>query len=161
MTTTARWLDRELLDRLAATAAAAPRRRKNLNLHPADDYPAHRLFNAIEPDSYIPPHCHADPHKDETMVVLRGRLGAVIFDAAGEIVDYAELSAGGERFGIDIPHGVFHTVFALAPGTVFLEAKAGPYAPVTPAERAAFAPAEGSAEAAAWLAALRARCLGR
>lgn len=161
MTGEVRWLDRTMVEQLIASAAASPRRRKNLNFHPADDYPAHRLLNAIEPESYIAPHCHADPAKDETIVVLRGRLGAVVFDTTGIVLALAELAAGGQRFGIDIPHGVVHTMLALEPGTVFLEAKAGPYVPLTPAERAAFAPAEGSADAAAWLSALRARCFDR
>ena len=38
---------------LAAKAAATPRRRLNHNLHPAQDAAAHRIFNAIEPDSYV------------------------------------------------------------------------------------------------------------
>jgi hypothetical protein len=39
---------------------------------------------------------------------------------------------------------------------VFLEAKAGPYLPFTEAERAPWAPAENSPEAAPYLAILRA-----
>jgi cupin fold WbuC family metalloprotein len=34
-------------------------------------------------DTYIPPHRHLDPNKDETFVVLRGLLGLVLFDDAG------------------------------------------------------------------------------
>ena len=55
-------IDNALLDEVCAEAAASPRRRKNRNLHPADDHPAHRLLNAMQPDSYIPPHRHLDPY---------------------------------------------------------------------------------------------------
>ncbi len=53
-----RFIDRALLDELSAEAKASPRLRKNRNFHPGDDYPAHRLLNAAEPETYIAPHCH-------------------------------------------------------------------------------------------------------
>ena len=63
-------IDRSLLDAVSAAAAASPRRRKNRNFHPADDFPAHRMLNALEPDSYVVPHCHRDPAKDESMSMI-------------------------------------------------------------------------------------------
>lgn len=152
-----RLIDQALLDELCAEAAASPRRRKNRNFHPYDDHPAHRLLNAMQPDSYIPPHRHLDPDKDETFVVLRGLLGLVLFDDAGVVARSARVGAGGAAIGVDIPHGTWHTAIALEPDTVFLEAKAGPYLPFTEAERAPWAPAENSPEAAPYLAALKAR----
>ena len=148
-------IDSALLDAVSAEARAAPRGRKNRNFHPRDDYPAHRLLNAIEPGSYIAPHRHLDPTKDETMVVLRGALGLVVFDDSGEVVQTQKVGAGGTAVGIDIAHGTWHTVFALEPGTVFLEAKSGPYLPLTDDERATWAPVETAAEAADYLAGLR------
>ncbi len=149
-------IDHALLDQVCAEAAVSPRRRKNRNLHPSDDHPAHRLLNAMQPDSYIPPHRHLDPNKDETFVVLRGLLGLVLFDDAGGIVRCVEVGAGGAALGVDIPHGTWHTAVALEPDTVFLEAKAGPYLPFTAAEKAPWAPAENSAEAAPYLAMVKA-----
>ena len=67
-------IDDALVDAVCAEAAASPRRRKNRNFHPRDDHPGHRLLNALMADTYIPPHRHLDPNKDETYVVLRGRL---------------------------------------------------------------------------------------
>jgi cupin fold WbuC family metalloprotein len=159
-----RLIDTVLLDEVSAEAAASPRGRKNRNFHPRDDYPAHRLLNAIEPGSYIAPHRHLDPSKDETMVVLRGALGLVAFDDDGKVVRTEKVGipgglpsgrAGGTAIGIDIAHGTWHTVFALEPGTVFLEAKSGPYLPLADAERAPWAPAESAPEAPAYLAGLR------
>jgi cupin fold WbuC family metalloprotein len=148
-------IDDALLDALCAEAAASPRRRKNRNFHPADDHPAHRLLNAMQPDSYIPPHRHLDPNKDETFVVLRGLLGLIQFDDDGGMVRCVRVGVGGAALGVDIPHGTWHTAVALAPDTVFLEAKSGPYLPFTDAERAPWAPAENSPEAPAYLAGLR------
>lgn len=141
-------IDAALLDAVTAEAKASPRLRKNRNFHRADDEPGHRLLNAIEPGSYIAPHRHLDACKDETMVVLRGCLGFVEFDDAGEVRRTAVLGAGGDALGVDIPRGAWHTVFALETGTVFLEAKAGPYRALTADERASWAPAEGDAAAA-------------
>ena len=152
-------IDNALLDEVCAEAAASPRRRKNRNLHPTDDYPAHRLLNAMQPDSYIPPHRHLDPNKDETFVVLRGLLGLVIFDGTGKVVQTTKVGARGTAIGVDIPHGSWHTALALEPDTVFLEAKAGPYLPFTEAEKAPWAPAENTSEAAFYLAAIKARML--
>ena len=137
-------IDDMLLDALCAEAAAGSRRRKNHNFHPADDYPANRLLNAMQPDSYIQPHRHLDPNKDETFVVLRGLLGLFVFDDAGGVVRGTKVGPGATAIGVDIPHGTWHTAIAMEPDTVFLEAKAGPYLPLSEAERAPWAPAEGS-----------------
>jgi len=164
-------IDQALLDQVCAEAAASPRRRKNRNFHPRDDSPGHRLLNAMQPDSYIPPHRHLDPDKDETFVVLRGLLGLVLFDDAGGVARSVRIGtaahglAGNPRrgqataIGVDIPHGTWHTAVALEPDTVFLEAKAGPYLPFTAAERAPWAPAENSPDAAAYLAVIKAMVL--
>ena len=130
-------IDDALLDEVCAEAAANPRRRKNRNFHPRDDFPAHRLLNAMQTDSYIPPHRHLDADKDETFVVLRGALGVFIFDDTGAVVQKikvgvkvdAQSTGQSTVHGVDIPHGVWHTAVALLPDTVFLEAKAGPYRP--------------------------------
>jgi cupin fold WbuC family metalloprotein len=149
-------IDQSLLDAVSQEAAASPRRRKNRNFHTRDDDCSHRLLNAIEPGSYIAPHCHLDPAKDETMIVLRGLLGVVFFDAAGQVTQTALLAPAGAACGVTIPHGVFHTVLACQPGTVFFEAKAGPYLPLSDAERATWAPGEGDASVVAYVQTLNA-----
>jgi len=149
-------IDQALLDEVCAEAAASPRRRRNRNFHPRDDHPGHRLLNALQADTYIPPHRHLDPNKDETYVVLRGRLGLVEFDDSGQVLRRLTVGSGGDVLGVDVAHGTWHTAVALENNTVFLEAKAGPYLPLTEAERAPWAPAENSPDAAAYLATLRA-----
>lgn len=147
-------IDDRLLDEVVGAARGSPRRRRNHNFHRGDADACHRLLNAIEPGSYVVPHRHLDPEKDETFVVLRGRFGVVMFDDDGAVTHRVVLDGAGPTCGVTIPHGTFHSVVALAPGSVFLEAKAGPYLPLTPPERAPWAPDEQAPEAAAYLARL-------
>ncbi len=147
-------IDEEMLDATTQAARESPRGRKNRNFHPDDNFPSHRLLNAIEPGSYVAPHRHLDPGKDETMLVLRGRMGLVIFEDDGTVRQAVCLAAGSRKMGVDIPHGCWHTVLGLVSGTVFLEAKAGPYVALNEAERASWAPLEGDAAVKNYLAEL-------
>ncbi|CAG1005646.1 hypothetical protein BURK2_03410 [Burkholderiales bacterium] len=140
-----------LLDATSQAARKAPRRRMNHNFHERPAHPCNRLLNAIEPESYVRPHRHSGADKDETMIVLRGRLGLIVFDDHGEIIAARELLPGGEAFGATLAAGEWHTVVALEAGTVFFEAKAGPYLPLTPQEFASWAPEEGASEVAGLL----------
>ncbi len=144
------WIDRALLDDVSREAREAPRLRRNRNFHSDETSPCNRLLNAIEPDSYIRPHCHAHADKDESIVCVRGRLGALFFDGEGNVTETAILEAGGDTIGVDIPHDAFHSLVALEPGTVFFEAKAGPYQPLAEDEIGTWAPAEGTPEAATY-----------
>ena len=150
-------IDQALLDQTSQAAASAERQRKNANFHPDDTFPAHRLINAMQPGSYVRPHRHLDPNKDESIVVLQGRFGYLSFADDGTVVEALTLSADGPIFGVDIPHGTTHTLLALQPDSVFFEAKAGPFVPLSDAEIAAWSPAEGTPAAAALWQTWRAR----
>ncbi len=149
-------VDRRLLDQLSSQARENPRLRKNWNIHPRDDFCCHRLLNAIEPGSYIRPHRHLDPTKDETFMIVRGRLGVILFDEAGLVAKKILLAADGDTLAVDIPHGIFHGAVSLAPGTIFFEAKAGPYLPLADGEKAVWAPEDGAEEVAPYLSDLAA-----
>lgn len=151
------WITTELLRELTLQAQSSPRQRKNHNFHLNDDAHCHRLLNAIEPDSYVAPHRHLDPSKDETIILLSGRIGIVFFDENGNVVDDAVLDTGANRFGVTIPAGVFHSLISLTTGSVFFESKAGPYSPLSAEERAHWAPLETDLTASAYLATLRKR----
>ena len=151
------WITTDLLRDLTALAAVAPRRRKNHNFHADESARCQRLLNAVEPDSYIPPHRHLDPCKDETIVLLAGRIGIVFFDESGNVTSDAVLDASASRFGVTIPANTYHSLVSLTAGTVFFEAKGGPYAPLSENERAPWAPGENDATAPAFLATLRRR----
>lgn len=148
-------IDRQLLDDLTAAARQSPRLRRNWNIHPEDSFPAHRLLNAMEPSSYIRPHRHLDPKKDETFIIVRGRLGVILFADDGSVAEKFLLDAAGDTLGVDLPSGSFHTAVSLTEGTVFFEAKAGPYLPLAEGEKAPWAPEEGSPETEEYLAGLK------
>ncbi|MGA9033032.1 MAG: WbuC family cupin fold metalloprotein [Sulfuricaulis sp.] len=148
-------IDRDFLEQVSAEAKKSPRRRKNYNFHALETDTCNRLLNAIEPNSYIQPHCHHEAAKDETLIVVRGRLGVMFFDERGTVTATVVLTPAGESVGANIPHGMYHTLVALEPGSVFFEAKAGPYVPLTPREKAPWAPAEGEPHAASYLADLK------
>jgi len=148
-------IDRVVLCSLSSQAKESPRLRKNSNLHRSHEEPCNRLLNAIEPDSYIRPHRHMDSAKDESIVILSGRLGVIAFDENGSIVQTTHLTPGGEAVAANVPAGVFHTFVSLEEGTVFFEAKAGPYQPIRQEEWAVWAPTDGTESAAAYLHALK------
>ena len=61
------------------------------------------------------------------------------------------LRAEEDVAGADIPCNTWHTVISLEAGSVFYEAKPGPFDPSHKSDMASWAPAEGSTEAAAYL----------
>jgi cupin fold WbuC family metalloprotein len=144
-----------LLDQIWRQARESQRKRKNFNFHLQESDPANRLLNAVEPESYVRPHRHMDPSKDETIIAVRGSFGVVFFDDSGAVTKSLVIRAGGETMGVNISHGIYHALVALDSGSVFFEAKAGPYVPVSMAEFAAWAPAEGDLAALAYLEKLR------
>ena len=151
------FIDQAFLDALVDKARLAPRRRSHHTLHTSLSDPAQRMLVAMEPDSYVQPHCHFGPEKAETLIILRGRLGVILFEPDGTVQDSRELVPGGPNLGYDVVPGQFHSVQALESGTVFLEAKAGPYVPLTESEFAPWAPKEGAAGVAEFLAAAKGR----
>ena len=48
----------ELLDTVTSQAKENSRLRMNYNFHASMDAPIHRLLNALEPGTYLPPHRH-------------------------------------------------------------------------------------------------------
>lgn len=144
-------ISNDTLVQLSRQAKTAPRRRLNLNLH--DDYldPCQRLFNAVEPESYIRPHRHTDPPKPEFFLAVNGRLALLLFDDDGQPTTCHILSPEGPIRAAEVPAGCWHALIALTAGSVFFEAKPGPYKPLTDKDFAPWAPAEGEASAAAYL----------
>jgi cupin fold WbuC family metalloprotein len=147
-------IDISLLEQTAQAALNSPRLRKNHNFHSNNEDACHRLLNALQPGTYVQPHCHFDSSKEETIVVLAGRFGVIIFDEYGNVKQHFEISATGPQRGVNIPCGVFHSMLALESNSVFFEAKAGPYMPLIELEKATWAPTEGELGVAAYLATL-------
>lgn len=149
-----RFLDQSLFGNLAEQAAANPRQRQHHNFHQMEE-PCHRMAVGLQPDTYIPPHRHLSTDKAEALLVLKGRLGLLIFTDSGEVLDKRVLEAGGDCVGVDLPPGVFHALVVLQADSVLFECKAGPYRPVGEGEQASWAPREGEPGVAAYQAWMR------
>ena len=79
------FLDQSLFTELASKAAANPRGRQHHNFHAMEE-PCHRMAVGLQPSTYIPPHRHLSADKAECLIVLRGKLGLLIFDEQGVVV---------------------------------------------------------------------------
>ena len=93
-------IDNEILDSLTTQAKASPRLRMNLNFHQSMDEKCHRFLNAVEPGANIPVHRH--PEKEESFVVLRGRIRWHFYDDTGNETERVLLDANGDIRCINI-----------------------------------------------------------
>lgn len=127
----------ELLDTVTSQAKENSRLRMNYNFHASMDAPIHRLLNALEPGTYLPPHRHTG--KEETYLVLRGSLLAFVTDKVC-------LNPSEGKYGLEIPSNTWHSIIALESGTVIFEIKKGPYQPLPSEDLASWAPQTSDTE---------------
>ncbi len=118
-------IDDQLLKEVSAQAKDSPRLRMNYNFHQSLDEKCHRFLNAVEPGTEVPIHKH--PSKDETFVLLRGKVRVTTHNDDGSILEDIILCPEEGKFGVNIPKGVWHTIEALEPGSVIFECKEGPF----------------------------------
>lgn len=120
-------IDIQLLNEVSEKAKASPRLRMNYNFHQSLDDKCHRMLNALEPGTEIPIHRH--PSKDESFVVLRGKVKVTTYNDDGSIIDSIVLDSKVGQFGVDIPKNVWHTLESLESDSVIFECKEGPFVP--------------------------------
>lgn len=134
----------EQLAPLLQAAAASMRKRSHLLLHADQQDQVQRLLIALEPESYVRPHVHGEQW--EMIVLLRGRFDFLIFDPQAELLQRLAMSIASPV--VQIPRGTWHSGVALAPETLVLEIKPGPY---RPNEFAPWAPEEGEPTSGAFV----------
>ena len=120
-------IDQALVDKVSSEAKASPRLRMNYNFHQSLEDKCHRMLNAVEPGSDIPIHRH--PDKDESFVVLRGKVRSTTYKDDGSVIESVVLSQEDGLYGVDIPRGVWHKLESLESGSVVFECKEGPFVP--------------------------------
>lgn len=118
-------IDKSLLNKVSAEAKESPRLRMNYNFHQSLDDKCHRFLNAVEPGTAVPIHKH--PTKDETFVILRGKVKVTTHNDDGSIIESVVLCAKEGRYGVNIPKGVWHTLESLESGSCIFECKEGPF----------------------------------
>ena len=122
-----RIIDETLLNEVTMQAKESPRLRMNYIFHSSLQDKCHRMLNAVEPGTVIPIHRH--PTKDETFVLLRGRVRVATYNDDGAIVEEIVLCPDEGMYGVNIPKGVWHRVESLESGSCFFECKEGPFVP--------------------------------
>ena len=118
-------INKELLDSVSEKAKVSPRLRMNYNFHKSLDEKCHRFLNAVEPGTIVPIHKH--PTKDETFVILRGKVKVTTHSDDGAVIDSVLLCPDKGQYGVNIPKGVWHTLESLEAGSVIFECKEGPF----------------------------------
>ena len=118
-------IDKQLLDDISRQAIQSDRLRMNYNFHQSLDEKCHRFLNAVEPGTKVEIHRH--PTKDESFVLLRGKVRVTTHRDDGSIIEDVVLCADEGRYGVNIPKGVWHTIEALEPDSVIFECKEGPF----------------------------------
>ena len=118
-------IDKQFLDSVSEQAKTSPRLRMNHNFHQSLEDKCHRFLNSVEPGTEVPIHKH--PTKDETFVLLRGRVRVTTHKDDGSIIEDVVLCADEGRYGVNIMKGVWHTIEAMAPNSVIFECKEGPF----------------------------------
>lgn len=116
-------IDTQILDKVSAEDKASPRFMINYYFHQSHDDLCHRMLNAVEPGTDIPIHRH--PTKDESFVVLRGKVRSTIYNDDGSVIESVVLCAEEGRYGADIPKGSGTNWKAWRAGVWCLNAKKG------------------------------------
>lgn len=140
-------IDEKLLNEISGLAKTEDRLRKNYNFHDSLDDELHRLLNALEPGTYVPPHRHLNPAKEEICIVLRGEIAVFTFENNGDIANVTVLSPQKGMYGMEIAPGIWHSLLVLVPGTVVYEVKRGPFTPISPEDLPSWAPDTADKEA--------------
>ena len=120
-------IDKKLLDEVTEKAKVSPRLRMNYNFHQSLDEKCHRMLNAVELGTVVPIHLH--PTKDESFVILRGKVRVTTHNDDGSIIEDVMLSQESGNYGVDIPKNVWHKLESLESGSVIFECKEGPFVP--------------------------------
>jgi len=144
-------LSLSMLAELIQLSRQSPRMRMIQCIHKGDEAKVHRMFNCLQPGTYITPHRHMDPAKSETVLLISGSMLYVEFTEEGEVQNQQLVQPGTEVFGLDIAPHVYHTFVALKPDTIMFEIKDGPFAPTSDKDIPQWAPGEGTEEANTFL----------
>lgn len=145
-------INKQLLDEICQEALQSSRLRMNHNFHEHLDDLINRLINAMQPNTYLRPHRHQNPDKQEIFLLLRGSAMLFIFDNDGNVTQKLRLDPKTEDYGAEIAPGVWHTLFVIEPDTVVYEIKQGPFAPLAAENFAPWSPpVEDETEVAVYL----------
>lgn len=132
-------ITKKILDELTEKAKASERLRMAMDLRNSPKDNSQRMLNALEPGTVMPIHRHLC--SSETCVCIRGHFEEYLYgftetlndgtpdpDSFG-IIETIDMVPGGVVLNIE--KGQWHSLKCLESGTILLEAKDGPYRPLT------------------------------
>lgn len=135
-------ITKEIQDELSANAKASERLRCNRDLRNSAEDLSQRMLNALEPGTVMPIHRHLG--SSETCVCIRGHFEEYLYgftetrndgtpdpDSFG-LIETIDMVSGG--IVLNIEKGQWHSLKCLESGTILLEAKDGPYRPLSKEE---------------------------
>ena len=94
-------IDDKLLNEVSAQAKGVPRLRMNYNFHQSLDDKCHRFLNAVEPGTKVEIHRH--PTKDESFVLIRGRVRVNTYNGDGTVIESVVLCPEEGLYGGGYP----------------------------------------------------------
>lgn len=122
--------DKELMSQLLEKAASSERLRQNFDLRNSDKDTSQRMLNALQLGTEVPVHRHTDT--SETVICVCGKLEEILYESVNaDATEFKEierilLCPSEGRYGVQIPTGVWHSIYVLEPSVIF-EAKDGAY----------------------------------
>ncbi|MBP3564101.1 MAG: WbuC family cupin fold metalloprotein [Alistipes sp.] len=131
--------DKDFIDKLFAGAVESPRLRQNYDLRNSANDTSQRMLNALMPGTEVPIHQHTETA--ETVICLCGKIEEILYERQEVATDDGTIEVkfketaryilcpAQEAYGMQIPIGVWHTVYVIEPSVIF-EAKDGAYVPV-------------------------------
>ena len=128
-------VDNILLAVLHQKAIVSERKRMNFDLRTSGEDQSQRMLNTLEPGTEVQIHHHTQTA--ETIICIEGCMDIVLYDEVPEqeVVNverqFVEISRvtlcpREDKYGVQIPLGVWHSVDVKEPSTIF-EAKDGAY----------------------------------
>src|SRR5262249_50828184 len=141
-------LDRRAVEFICECALQSPRGRARICAHRNLSESLHEMLIAITAASYVRPHRHHG--KNESFHLVEGEAEVVTLSDQGSVEDVIGLGPDANfYYRLDAPR--YHTVLPGSPVLVIHETTNGPFDP-TQTDWAAFAPDEGTPEAASYTA---------
>ena len=114
-------IDKQLLDDVSRQAQKSDRLRMNYNFHQSLDDKCHRFLNAVEPGTKVEIHRH--PTKDESFVLLRGRVRVNTYNDDGTVLESIVLFQRKDSMGWIFPRAFGIMWNPWSPGVSSLNAR--------------------------------------
>lgn len=128
------------------------RKRIILPVHRTQHSLVQRLYNFLQPGTYIQPHLHPRPHASESICLLLGSLTFFVFKDDGSVSQTIPMNSNNlDNNVIDLEPNIWHSFIVHEEDTLIFETKMGPYSITEDKVFAPWAPAEFTPESEVYL----------